>query len=72
MMSGAELERFVQEWAKEAARHGASGDVLRLQQNENYWRRVMLAHVEDPAQRQSLTVLRRALVQKALGEEEVA
>jgi hypothetical protein len=68
MMTSHELETFTQEWAEAAARHSLAGDTLRLQQNENYWRRILLAHVAVGAQRNALAVLRRALFVKATGE----
>jgi hypothetical protein len=68
MMTSHELETFTEEWAAEAARHSLAGDTLRLQQNENYWRRILLAHVAVPEQRQALAVLRRGLFVKATGE----
>lgn len=71
-MTGPELEIFAQDWARQAAQHAATGNALRLQQNENYWRRMMLAHVADPQQRQALAILRRSLFVDAIGEEEVA
>lgn len=67
-MTNQELETFVEGWAREAARHSLSGDQLQLQQNENYFRRVMVAHVGDPMQRESLALLRRALFQRAVEE----
>lgn len=68
MMMPNELKRFTEQWAAEAAEHAMRGDAVRMQQNENYWRRILLAHVTDPQQRMALSVLRRALVQQKLDE----
>jgi len=65
-LSNEELERFVKDWAEKAAQASVAGDTLRLQQNENYFRRVMIAHVESPEQREALSILRRALFQQAI------
>lgn len=63
-MSNEQIEEFVTEWARQAARHSLAGDTLRLQQNENYYRRVMLAHVESQEQREELALLRRSMFQQ--------
>lgn len=67
-MSPMELETFVTEWAKEAARHSVAGNTLRLQQNENYFRRVLLAHVPEQPAREALALLRRATFQRYVEE----
>lgn len=71
-MSTSDLEQFMNDWAAEAAKHSRAGNDLRLQQNENYWRRVLLAHVADPEQRLALGIARRALVAEHLARGEAA
>jgi hypothetical protein len=63
-VTNAELETFVTDWARRAARYSLAGDVERLQQNENYYRRVMLAHVGNELQREALAVVRRSVFQQ--------
>lgn len=71
-MNSQELEKFTMEWAAQAAKYSRDGDMARLQQNENYWRRVLLAHVADPLQRGALSLARRALVAEHLERGEAA
>ncbi len=63
-MTNAELETFVEDWARQAARHSLAGDTLRLQQNENYHRRMMVAHVDNELQREALALVRRSVFQQ--------
>lgn len=63
-MNSRELEKFVEDWARAAARHSLAGDTLRLQQNENYHRRMMSAHVDNDLQREALALVRRAVFQR--------
>jgi hypothetical protein len=67
-MNPNELETFTLDWARQAAEHGRNGNQLRLQQNENYWRRMMLAHVPEQGRREALALVRRAEYQRCIEE----
>lgn len=60
-----EMRNWTVRWAHEAARHSAKGDQLRVQQNENYFRRMVVAHVPGKDERDELTNLRREAFQRA-------
>lgn len=65
-MTNRDLETFVTEWAEKAAAYVLQGEKVRLKQNENYWRRMLVAHVENQDQRAALELLRAGLIQQAI------
>lgn len=65
-MTKRELETFVTEWSEKAAAHVLRDERVALKQNENYWRRMMAAHVGEPEQVAALDLLRAGLIQKAI------